>query len=386
MGQRLLETLLESSYMVQPSIHPLVCSQIVRDSLKHGINASSCDGFHTFGLLLCSAFGGRLKQAQEMAKASELILKNPSMVRMKSRATFHIDGLITWWLSPVHSVLSPLLQGYQVGLDTGDIGSACYNLLFRASAEWFSSRPLAGLQKEFEANVTALERLNQVGQKWGILVYLLAVKQLRGVRINEEDINFDTIMAVVDETKNMMLRSSVYTIRLELLVISQEWEAATALLHEAGDLRPSLPDIAHIRFTYMETLICLKNAQTSSGWSEKRIWKKRSEKLIKLIHSWVKKGNVNMVHCYHLVTAQCGALRGKKNVAEENFKAAVKVASRNGFLHDRALSHELASRYYADQGEAEWAGYHFERSKRSYLDWGAIAKVDAMSPNTPGIK
>ena len=267
MGQRMLEMLLESTYMVQPSIYPLVSSQIVRTSLAHGINASTCDGLNAFGLLLCTVFGGHLKQAQEMAKASEMILEKPDMgmTRMKSRATMVSYGVIRWWLSPVQSVVPELLQGYQVGLETGDVGSACYNLLRRVSAVWFSSRPLASLQEEFEANVTAANRLNQVGQKWGVLVYLLAVKQLLGVNIDEEDINYESIMNVVSQTKNQMLRSSVYTVRLELLVINQEWEAATALLHEAGDLRPSLPGIAHIRYTYIETLICIKNAETSSG-------------------------------------------------------------------------------------------------------------------------
>lgn len=380
MGQRMLEMLLESTYMVQPSIYPLVSSQIVRTSLAHGINASTCDGLNAFGLLLCTVFGGHLKQAQEMAKASEMILEKPDMgmTRMKSRATMVSYGVIRWWLSPVQSVVPELLQGYQVGLETGDVGSACYNLLRRVSAVWFSSRPLASLQEEFEANVTAANRLNQVGQKWGVLVYLLAVKQLLGVNIDEEDINYESIMNVVSQTKNQMLRSSVYTVRLELLVINQEWEAATALLHEAGDLRPSLPDIAHIRYTYIETLICIKNAETSSGWSKRRMWKKRSKKLISLIRSWVKKRCVNVVHCCHLVTAQYAALCGKRNLAEKNFKAAITVASLNGFLHDRALSNELASMYYAHRGD-ERADYHFECAKRSYLDWGATAKADTMA-------
>jgi len=52
MGQRLLELLVPSTYQVQPTLFPLVVFLLVRTSIKHGINASSCDAFACYGLLL----------------------------------------------------------------------------------------------------------------------------------------------------------------------------------------------------------------------------------------------------------------------------------------------------------------------------------------------
>lgn len=52
MGQRLLELLIPATYQAQPTLFPLVVFLLVRTSIKHGINASSCDAFACYGLLL----------------------------------------------------------------------------------------------------------------------------------------------------------------------------------------------------------------------------------------------------------------------------------------------------------------------------------------------
>jgi predicted ATPase len=52
MGQRMLELLMSACYQGQPTLFPLISFLSVRTSVKHGINASSCDAFATYGLLL----------------------------------------------------------------------------------------------------------------------------------------------------------------------------------------------------------------------------------------------------------------------------------------------------------------------------------------------
>ena len=118
MGQRMLELLLASSYMAQQTIYPLVSFLLVRESLEHGANASTVDGFSTFGAILCGAFG-QLRRGREMAKAVDLLLENPLNRRMESRACFHVQPILGW-TSPLQSTLAPLLSGYQAGLEIGE--------------------------------------------------------------------------------------------------------------------------------------------------------------------------------------------------------------------------------------------------------------------------
>jgi len=86
-----------------------------------------------------------------MLKVVDLILAKPNqgMDRMKSRSMYVCEtmigkflciyyafldfpsGLIFYtvdhWTTPLHGTLPPLLEGYQVGLRSGDVESAAYN-------------------------------------------------------------------------------------------------------------------------------------------------------------------------------------------------------------------------------------------------------------------
>lgn len=96
---------------------------LMETSLRYGINASSCDAFTGFGVILCGGFG-KVQKGREMAKAAELIMSTPEMKRCKSRSIFVCEGLINHWTKPLKETLAPLLEGYRVGLDSGDGQSA----------------------------------------------------------------------------------------------------------------------------------------------------------------------------------------------------------------------------------------------------------------------
>ncbi|KAL7526898.1 hypothetical protein ACHAXR_001699 [Thalassiosira sp. AJA248-18] len=132
------------------------------------------------------------------------------------------------------------------------------------------------------------------------------------------------------------------------------------------------------RFTALEALVYLKTAQASKTLLTRMKWKRKALKSMKMIRTWVKGGNVNIVHSLHLLTAELAVLKGNKSKAEEQFKSAISVASMNGFLQDRGLAHELAGRYYSAQGDTYWVKHHLERAEQSFADWGATVKVEQL--------
>lgn len=51
-GNRMLELALTTSFIAQPTLFPLIVFLLVKETLNHGINASSCDAFGAFGIIL----------------------------------------------------------------------------------------------------------------------------------------------------------------------------------------------------------------------------------------------------------------------------------------------------------------------------------------------
>lgn len=207
---------------------------------------------------------------------------------------------------------------------------------------------------------------------------LLAVKQLRGVPISGDDeISFDAILRYASETNDKTIQAFTKAIQLQVFVLLQDWDSAVDLLETAGNVYEAMVGLfASVHFTVTRALVYLKAAQVAKSWLVRRKWKRRATKSMKIVRKWLKNGNVNVVHAMHLLSAELAALKGEKVNAEEQFKLAISAATKNGFLQDKGLTHELAGRYYAAQGDISWAKYHLDLAERSFTDWGATAKVE----------
>ena len=254
----------------------------------------------------------------------------------------------------------------------------------RGSHLFFAGRPLTGVKHELETYANVLAEMNQLAQRKFLICHYIEVKKLHGsnppksdksiiVQPEEErNLSYEDLLKTDDES----VRAAAVVGNLDLLVFFQDWEAAKSFLLKAGALHPQMSTVFYqVRYTFLEGLICIKAARTSKMWLEKRKWKKRAIKSMKKMRSWLKKGNVNCTQTMHILTAEYAALNGKKQDAEEQFKAAVATAARNGFLQDKALAHELAGIYYESQGDEYWAKFNMERAHRSYLDWQAFVKA-----------
>lgn len=96
MGQKMLELSANSCYQVQPTIFPLICCLLARESLKHGIDTTSSAAFGGFGVILI-AFG-KVKEARKMVQVVEKIVAKPGMDGGKARAVVICEGMISKFL------------------------------------------------------------------------------------------------------------------------------------------------------------------------------------------------------------------------------------------------------------------------------------------------
>ncbi len=378
MGQRMNQQLAVSIYLVEPTMLPLIIFQGITISLKHGLNCSSSNDFAVLGMLLCGPFG-KPQEGIEMAKAAELILEKADTRGSVAHTVFTTQHYCYHWVSPLQDTLAPLLKGYQMGLESGDTDRGCWCLISRSFHLYFIGRPLDSIQKELEAYIKVLTQLKQNVSKTIITNVLTAVKKLRGIDVEACDKILEFILATAASTGNYNLPADVNLFKLEEFVIFQKWGEAIDLVQKAGNVRLILACLfSSVRFTFLEALTYLKAAQSTSGW-KKRQMKTSAHKTIKIIRGWAKRGNVNVVHYLYILEAERAVLNGKSEMAKEKFNAAIATSSRNGFLHDRALAHELASAYFQAQGDNYWGDYHIGRSRACYQDWGCSEKVKQLS-------
>eukprot|EP00985_Skeletonema_marinoi_P002786 scaffold1149_cov173-Skeletonema_marinoi.AAC.6 len=378
MGQRLNEHLATCIFHVEPTMLPLIIFQLVTTSLKYGLNSSSSPGFAGLGLMLCGPFG-KPHEGREMAKAAELIFEKPGMRSSAIYTIFVTQSFCYHWTSPLQDTIAPLLEGYQVGLELGDNDRACWCLIGRSYHLYFIGMELDSLQKELEATIPVLTQLKQDDTKVKIVTLLTTVKKLRGLLDAEAgDKILDSMLATAALADNVALSTYVNVMKLEVLVFYQEWKEAVDLVQKAGNVRLFLPSFfVSVRYTFLEALTYLKAAQSSSGWKKKQM-KKCAHKTIHLIQGWAKNGNGNVVHYLYILEAELAVLHGKNKKAKKSFNDAITTSSRNGFIQDRALAHELASAYFKVEGDDYWGNYHIECSRECYKEWGCSVKVEQL--------
>ncbi len=382
MGLIMNEHLAASVSNFEPTMLPLIIFQGVTTALKHGIGSTSSSYFAGLGMLLCGPFG-KPHEGLEMAKAAELIIEMRGKLFQSGAVytLFRTQGLCYHWTSPLQDTLAPLLKGYQVGLETGDNERAIWCLIIRSYHLYFIGRPLDSIQKELEATISVLTQLKQDDSKLKITIVLTTVKKLRGIDAEAGDKILDSVLAAAASTGNVTLSAYVNLFKLEVFVFFQQWREALDLVLKAGDVRLFINyTFPSVRYTFLEALTYLKASQSASGWKNRQL-KKVAHKSIQLIRSWAKNGNVNVVHYLQILEAELALLNGKNKKTKEKFKAAITTSSRNGFLQDRALAHELVSAYFKAQGDDNWGNYHIVKSRTSYQEWGCSEKVkrlDAM--------
>ena len=125
-GQRMLDLLATCAYQANPQMYPIIPFRLARQTIKSGINETSSVAYVAIGLLQCGAFG-EFDRGREMGRAAELLLERKGMRDMISRIRFVNQGMIQHWTTPLKRTLQPLLDGYIIGLETGDTESAGWN-------------------------------------------------------------------------------------------------------------------------------------------------------------------------------------------------------------------------------------------------------------------
>ena len=374
MGQKLNELLLICLLQVQPAMLPRIIFLMVTTTLTHGLNPSSCDAFAWLGTLLCERLGSP-HQGRVMAEAAELILEQPGMRSNISKTTLVVEGYCHHWTAPLQDTIAPLLKGCEEGLMIGDNASACSCLVVRSYCLYFIGRSLDSIQQELEATTEVTSKLKQDARAISIGVLLATVKTLRGLDVAASEHKIGSYEATAGSTGNFNLAAFVDSMKLERLVIFQQWHKAFALVQKAGKIRLALTSAFNkVRYTFLEALTCLKVAQSASVIKRIKMIK-RGKKPMQLIQDWAKNGNVNVVHYLHILKAEHALQEGKIEKAKESFKAAISASRKIGFLQDRALAHELAGAFYETQNDEYWRNYHVESSKKCYQEWGCMRKV-----------
>ena len=102
---------------------------------------------------------------------------------------------------------------------------------------------------------------------------------------------------------------------------------------------------------------------------------------------WAENCPDNFENRAALVGAEIARIEGRELDAMRLYEKAIRSARDHGFVHNEAVAHEAAARFYHARGSGTSADAHLRKARDCYFRWGADGKVrqlDRLYPNLAG--
>ncbi|MEH1945128.1 MAG: ATP-binding protein, partial [Nostoc sp.] len=384
---RILAAVSSAAFVVTPALLPFIVLEQVNLSVQYGNSSFSAIGYAYYGMILCGIVG-EIDFGYECAKLALLLLEHFNAKELKSRVYVGIYCSVWHWKEPLKNSLPFLREGYQVGLETGDLESAAICGFIYISYCWFMGKELNDLSRESAAFREQLAQLNQEGLTSHLTVFQQPILntigdsaepwQLTGNAFNREE-----IVPALQRSGDRTALYYFYANQLGLCYIFGKFELAVSAAIAAENYIGGATGlfIVPLCYTYDSLAHLAIYSQVCEAQQQHILQRvaKNQEKMKK----WADRAPENYLHKFYLVEAERYRVLGQKSEALDLYDRAITLAKEHGYIQEEALANELAAKFYLDWRKEPIAQLYITQAYYGYARWGAKAKVADLERRYP---
>lgn len=377
-----------STYMISPNLFLLITLKAVRLYVKHGNLDSSPIGYAAYGMLLCCI--GDINSGYEFGNLSLKLLEKFNAKEYKSQTIVLINTFITSWKVNTKNILNEFVKAYFIGLETGNINYACTSACLYSIYAYYSGENLVDLEHKMSEYRKTMQKVNNKESLTTQSIYEQAVLNLIGYSENTHCLkgtvyDENKMISVHLETQDIGTLCNVYINKSILSYMFSKYDKAMDnsliakryLTGVSGTLTVPI-------FYFYNSLILLANFHQCSVTMQKKILHKVNANQQKM-KKWSQHASSNFLHKFYLVEAELARILEKVLDAVNFYEKAIKLASDNGYIQDKALSNELIAKFYVSIGNKKIAKVYMEEAVYCYTLWGATAKINQLKELYPQI-
>ncbi|MHC5934279.1 trifunctional serine/threonine-protein kinase/ATP-binding protein/sensor histidine kinase [Nostoc sp.] len=384
---RILAAVSSAAFVVTPALLPFIVLEQVNLSVQYGNTSFSAIGYAYYGLILCGMLG-EIDFGYECAQLALLLLEHFNAKELKSRVYVGIHCSVWHWKEPLKNTLPFLREGYQVGLETGDLESAAICGFIYISYCWFMGKELSDLSRESAAFRDQLAHLNQEGLTSHLTVFQQAILNLIGDsaepwQLSGDAFNREEIVPALQRSGDQTALYYFYASQLGLCYMFGKFELAVEAAIAAENYIGGATGlfIVPLCYTYDSLAHLAIYSQVCEAQQQHILQRvaKNQEKMKK----WADHAPENHLHKFYLVEAERYRVLGSKSEALEFYDRAIALAKQHGYIQEEALAKELAAKFYLDSGKEPIAQSYITQAYYGYARWGAKAKVADLERRYP---
>ncbi|HHB92315.1 MAG TPA: GAF domain-containing protein [Thioploca sp.] len=381
-GTQILVKLITTTYQSNQALFAVVVSKIVKFSLKYGNISESPFGYAAYGVLLGSVFGNYKMGAEFSNMAYHLAEKFHNMSQ-KCAVCDVLSGHAHYWTQPLQSALIYSDEGYQAGLESGELQVIGYIMMFKLYNLFSQGLNLNQLLEEI-THLLALSKKHRnqlaidtiIGCQIGVL-NLTGLTTDRATFANGK-MDDEQFTKECHDHQTILSLCMYQILKLQILYL---YDKPTKALEYAKSSEQQINYVlgvfcvAEHNFYYSLTLIALypsASPELQQQYMEKLQANQNQMKI------WADNCQENFLHKYQLVQAEIAKIEGDILEAMDLYDHAIASAKENDFIQNEALANELAAKFWLGRNKEEISQVYLRKAQYGYQKWAATNKLELL--------
>jgi PAS domain S-box-containing protein len=384
-AMRILSSITIAAQVAAPDLVPLLVSKQVNLLIQYGNAFVSPFAYATYGFILCGMVGN-IDAGYEFGQLALRLLSQPNTYSLRVRTLYSVNTYIIPWKEHVRETSKRLLEGYQSGLETGNLEFASYCAQTYCFYSFVVGKELVELEREMRTYSEAIRKIKQQAVLTWIQIYQQSVLNLMGGSVNPTRLigeSYNEENGLLHQEINAGVIFLVHLHKLFLCYLFSEYAQAVenSILMESHLILGRGTLLVPFYYLY-NSLARLATYPGSSAQVQEEILKKVAVSQEEM-KQWAEYAPMNYLHKYHLVEAEKARVLGQWFEAEEFYEQSIQGAKENGYIQEEALAYELAAKFYLSRGREKFAQTYMKEAHYCYGRWGAKAKVADLEARYP---
>ncbi|MBE9048873.1 AAA family ATPase [Nostocales cyanobacterium LEGE 11386] len=385
---RLLIALVPPAYVTSNfSLYMLVSLKAMNISIQYGNMPESAMGYSGYGLILGSVLGD-YQSGYEFGLLGFKLSQKSNYLAQLCQTSFVLANFIHVWAKPIQGVTLINDEGYQAGLNSGDLQHAGYHISGKACNQLFQGTQLdlilADIVKYLPfINSTKNQSADYILQGIQFFVLDLVANSVKQENFSSAALSQDEFVKQCELSHSFFALCLYYVFQMQLACIKRNFAQGFNHALAASKILNSIAGhTTYSKYNFYYSLILL-NLYPEASLDEQNEYHKQVEANQTQLKIWADICPENFLHKYLLVEAELSRVTGKSLVAVDLYDRAIQSAKDNGLIHNEALANEFTAKFYLDWGKNRIAQEYLTQAYYNYIRWGAQAKVQDLEQRYP---
>jgi len=386
---RLITTVSASCiFFSNPMLFGLSILLAVRFSVKHGVTPDYAFPIACYGLVVSKGFR-KYRQGAEYGDVAFRLMEKLGNKKQLTRTIFLANTMLYHWRYPLVDTILPLKKGYDIGLESGDLDFACFNLKMSGLHSL-----LIGLElPEFDRQLRKSDKMIRDNDQQFVLklhsimwqaVHCLMGKTGSPVFIVGDICDAEKMEAEWISTHDEYALSTFYFSKLCICIVFGEYELARKVSKSFRKHNSNVMGLCIYQYAYGFDSLCKLMLYPKVSFLKKMYYRGHILFNRLQLKSWAHHSPENYEAMYHLTEAlRLWKIKKNLGAAEKAFEAAKATfdASENRMV--KMFLYEYFANFWEFRGYRKTAVEYMTIAYGEVERWGGAGKLKQLRQKYP---